>query len=197
MTLKEIAEKLDGTMEYPSMPKDIVKAAIESGIVIVHGCSDDLIEFEGAIRDEAGCFDGGKIYFNKSGFLEEGSAAGRLIKVFWDGQCEDEKRPFEATWEYETDIPHETFRMLDEEELYCKGIVFYLKDIDQKPDLTKENIEVLISVAYSKGWDDGRTGKDLPKPETLQKMAAAIYERATEKPIDNLKETGDGDTYNI
>ena len=132
MTLKELAEKLDGTMEYPSMSKDIVKAAAESGIVIVHGCSDDLIEFEGAIRDEAGCFDGGKVYFNKTGFLEEGSAGGRLIKVFWDGQCEDEKRPFEATWEYETDISHETFRMLDEEELYCKGIVFYLKDIDRK-----------------------------------------------------------------
>ena len=47
--------------------------------------------------------------------------------------------------------------------------------------MTKENIEVLLSVAYSKGWDDGRTGKDLPKPETLQKLAAAMYERATEK----------------
>ncbi len=141
MTLKELAEKLDGTMEYPSMSKDIVKAAAESGIVIVHGCSDDLIEFEGAIRDEAGCFDGGKVYFNKSGFLEEGSTAGRLIKVFWDGQCEDEKRPFEATWEYETDIPHETFRMLDEEEFYCKGIVFYLKDIDRVPENLKETGE--------------------------------------------------------
>lgn len=130
MTLKELAEKLDGTTEYPSMPKDIVKMAEESGIVIVHGCSDDLIEFEGAIRDEAGCFDGGKVYFNKSGFIEEGSKAERFIKVFWDGQCEDEKRHFEATWEYETDIPHETFRMYSEEELYCKGMVFYLKDID-------------------------------------------------------------------
>lgn len=132
MTLKELAEKLDGTMEYPSMSKDIVKAAAESGIVIVHGCSDDLIEFEGAIRDEAGCFDGGKVYFNKYGFLEEGSAAAGSIKVFWCGQCEDEKRPFEAPWEYETDIPHETFRMYDGEEFYCKGIVFYLKDISEE-----------------------------------------------------------------
>ena len=134
MTLKELVEKPDGTVEYRSMPKDIVKAAAESGIVIVRGYSDDIIEFEGAIRDEAACFGfhGRKAYFNKSRFLEEGSAAAGSIKVFWCGQCEDEKRPFEATWEYETDIPHETFRIYDGEEFYCKGIVFYLKDIDRK-----------------------------------------------------------------
>lgn len=129
MTIIEIAQMLDGTKSYPSMPKEIVDLAKENGIVICHGCSDDLIELDGAIRDETGCFDGGMVYVNKSGFLKEGSEARNPIKVFWCGSCDGEKRDYEAAWEYETEIPHETFRMFDEGDLYCVGMLFYLEDV--------------------------------------------------------------------
>ena len=66
---------------------------------------------------------------NKSGFVEEGSELKNPIKIFWCGECDGEKRDYKATWEYETDIPHETFRMYDENELYCIGMVFYLEDV--------------------------------------------------------------------
>ena len=129
MTTKEIAEKLDGTISYPFVYKEVLELAKENGIVICYGCSDDLIELEGAIRDEAGCFDGGTVYINKYGFIEDGSELKNTIKVFWRGECDGEKRDFEATWEYETDIPHETFRMYDVDELYCIGMVFYLESV--------------------------------------------------------------------
>ena len=41
--------------------------AKENGLVIVYGASDDLMEFDGAIYDEGGCFDGGRVYFDRDG----------------------------------------------------------------------------------------------------------------------------------
>ena len=67
MTLKEFAENLNGTEYngYPIFSKEDIGIAKENGFVIVTGASDDLMEFEGAVEDEAGCFDGGKVYISK------------------------------------------------------------------------------------------------------------------------------------
>lgn len=67
MTLKEFAERLNGAEYngYPVFSKEDIGIAKENGFVIVTGTSDDLMEFEGAIEDEAGCFNGGKVYFSK------------------------------------------------------------------------------------------------------------------------------------
>ena len=32
-------------------------------------------------------------------------------------------------WSFKTDIPHETFEFYSESDPYCKGIVFYRKDM--------------------------------------------------------------------
>lgn len=33
------------------------------------------------------------------------------------------------SWAYETEIPHETFRIMEDSKVYCRGIVFALEDI--------------------------------------------------------------------
>ena len=73
MTLKEFAERLNGAEYngYPVFSKEDIGIAKENGFVIVTGTSDDLMEFEGAIEDEAGCFNGGKVYFSKNGVEED------------------------------------------------------------------------------------------------------------------------------
>lgn len=73
MTLKEFAERLNGTEYngYPIFSKEDIGIAKENGFVIVTGASDDLMEFEGAIEDEAGCFDGGRVYISKNGVEED------------------------------------------------------------------------------------------------------------------------------
>ncbi len=48
-------------------------------------------------------------------------------------------------------------------------------------DLSRENIMVLISVAYRLGWIDGRDGKDLPTVERLDRLASDIYDKANQK----------------
>lgn len=57
--------------------------------------------------------------------------------------------------------------------------------------LTRENIEVMLSIAYRSGWKDGRDGKDLPTLKELDEMVKGIYDRATEKPIGSMKEAGE------
>ena len=109
MTLKEFAERLNGAEYngYPVFSKEDIGIAKENGFVIVTGTSDDLMEFEGAIEDEAGCFNGGKVYFSKNGVEEDKTQ--NIIN--------------------ETKIPHETFSVMDAGEVYCRGIVFKLEDI--------------------------------------------------------------------
>lgn len=137
--LKKIAGMLDGAVYYDGL-HDKVKAAEaeaeELGIVILYGASDDLAEFAGAIEDETGCFEGGEVYIDKDGILEYPECGGedcagcglfqakkakaRRIEIIWDEEGE-------WLWSYKTDIPHETFRVFEEDgSKYCLGIVFCL-----------------------------------------------------------------------
>ncbi len=135
MNAEELAALLQG-IEYGCISKTEIAVAKESGLVIVHGASDDIMVFEGAIYDEIGCFDGGRTFLNSTGlinnlcdddrcpyFLAERDK-GVVIEAVWH----DKGNP---CWTYETKIPHETFKMFEEEELYCIGIVFALKDIPE------------------------------------------------------------------
>lgn len=62
MKLKEFAAVLNGR-EYknPQFTKEELQIAKDNGFVIVNGASDDLVELEGAITDEGGCWEGGTI----------------------------------------------------------------------------------------------------------------------------------------
>lgn len=133
-TTQQFAELLDG-VEYPvRISKEMLASAKDAGIVIVYGASDDLMEFDGAIRDEIGCYEGGTAYLTSKGLLtndcdndncsyfarEKKSAA--EIKAIW---CP----PTGESWAYETAIPHETFSVIEDGDVYCTGIVFRLADV--------------------------------------------------------------------
>lgn len=141
---KQLAEMLNGReymREISSVEEAMAKA---NGLVVVHGASDDLMEFCGAIYDEVGCYDGGSALVDAAGILGE-----------WESASEDEetaaqylnRKPHAKTiealwcaepgysWTYKTDIPHETFEIVEDGEPYCRGIVFSIKDLtNQKED---------------------------------------------------------------
>ena len=101
--------------------------AKQSGLVIVTGASDDLMEFDGAIRDEGGCFDGGRVYFDKDGVDQEGEERANWIDAVWcDGMNRD---GLPAAWTYKTDIPCEHFDIWEDGEIYCVGLVFSIEDL--------------------------------------------------------------------
>lgn len=133
--VEEFAENLD-CCEYGNVTTAMDRRyAKENDAVIVFGASDDLIVFQGAIRDEADCYGGATIYFNQSGVLQseceiEGcpyfekiKVGASSIKAVWNSEG--------YAWTYETDIPHETFDIMDDGEKYCRGIVFMLSDVAQ------------------------------------------------------------------
>ncbi len=125
--VKEIAEKLNG-IAYGENVRDIETEAKEHGIVIVMGASDDLMEFSGAIEDEGGCFDGGEVYFDRDGVSQDDTERANVIEALW---CDaHDENGVQATWAYRTEIPNETFKVFDDGELYCIGIVFSVEDLE-------------------------------------------------------------------
>jgi hypothetical protein len=134
MTKEQLAEMLNGRQYGDEINMDEARQARADGLVVVYGASDDLMEFEGAITDEFGCYDGGTAYLvggkllgehdedcecKFCGFAEELEKA-KSIKAIWD------TKPF--SWTYETDIPHATFDIWEDDQEYCRGIVFRLED---------------------------------------------------------------------
>ena len=128
MVTKEIAALLDG-MEYnEELPVEVVSDAKRNGVVIVFGASDDLMEFRGAIEDEADCYKGGFILFDKGGlvknkcdnedcpYFREKLLPSKYIEAIWDSEG--------YSWIYKTGIIHETFEILKEGRKYCRGVVF-------------------------------------------------------------------------
>ena len=138
MDAKELAAKLNGREYWYEITDEEVRQAKEAGLVVVFGASDDLIEFRGAIRDEGDCYDGGTVLIDTKGVLPS-----------WDSVIESEESAQEYferkakartitalfanepgyTWTYKTDIPHETFEIVEDGEPYCRGIVFNIGDI--------------------------------------------------------------------
>ena len=122
--------------EYPfTLTKDEQKQLKEDGLIVVCGQSDDIMAFYGAIYDEVEAYDGGTAYVTEEGWLTN--------------QCPDSDCPyFEArktnairitqvwmadesntTWSYETTLPHSTFNVMEDGEVYCRAIIFSLADV--------------------------------------------------------------------
>jgi hypothetical protein len=137
MTPKEIAAALTGS-EYPlQIAKDIKAAAKAAGIVIVYGASDDLMEFDGAISDEAGAWEGATVRVDAAGLIPDFDQIDKDDKEELRGYFKREGggKEIEALWSkdgyswiYKTDLPHETFEIVEEGQPYCRGIVFLLAD---------------------------------------------------------------------
>lgn len=136
MDAKELAASLTGS-KYPlRLPREVTSAAKAAGLVIVYGASDDLMEFDGAIHDEIGASDGTIAFLDAKGLTPEFN---KLCEIKdWHGLKDyfnrfSGRKEIEAMWDrdgyswtYKTDIPHETFDVVEDGEPYCRGIVFSL-----------------------------------------------------------------------
>ena len=135
MNIQEVAEKLNGIQygeEGKILTLEYCKELRREGIVVVRGYSDDSVEFDGAISDE---FGGYILHLNSKGMIHN--------------ECEDDRCPYfekivkeakyyikpmwcetpEYAWTYDTNIPHATFDVMEDEDKYCRGIVFRLPDL--------------------------------------------------------------------
>lgn len=133
MTEKELAGMLSGRERGKEITTEETQAAKDAGLVVVYGYSDDNVELCGAIDEEIGAFDGTTIYVTKSGLLDDPgcedcphwTAARKEAKAIY-AVWHDEGGP---CWTFETDIPHETFNIYEDGELFCVGIVFSMEHL--------------------------------------------------------------------
>ena len=133
MNAKELAALLNGREYGKEITKDESVQARSYGLVVVHGASDDLMEFEGIIHDEIGCYNGGTAYLTSDGLLQNDCSddecphfakikeQAATIEAIWDTDG--------YSWVYKTAIPHETFEIVEDGDKYCRGIVFALADV--------------------------------------------------------------------
>lgn len=139
MTAKELAAALSGREYGMEISREEEQAAKEAGLVVVYGYSDDYAELRGAIDTEIGAYEGATIYIGKDGLIDDPTCsdteyctcpyfvavrnAAKAIKAIWHdagGPC----------WTFETDIPHETFTIMEDGEPFCVGIVFSTEEVE-------------------------------------------------------------------
>ena len=127
MTKEQLAALLDGQAIELVLTDDIEALAREYNLVIIFGASDDLVELRGAIDDELTVYPYGEsesIYISTDGAADQPFYGSHEIKAFY-------ARPgAEADWTYETELPHSTFRVMDDGELYSIGVVIDLNELD-------------------------------------------------------------------
>lgn len=139
MTAKELASLLNGREIMSEITSDEAQRAADAGLVVVYGYSDDNVEFRGAIDSEIGAYDGTTVYLNKSGILEEPAcSSAEDCNCPYFNEAKKTARTIEAVWRgsgvpcwtYVTDIPHETFSVYEDGEVWCVGMVFSVEDLE-------------------------------------------------------------------
>ncbi len=126
---REIGQELAGHEE---------REARDKRLLVAFGYSDDLTEFRGIINDEVGAYDGQTHRI----ILDDG----RPILLQDDEECERcttrlKKLPhikieaewcpdgFPGSWRISATVPHATFDIMEDGDLFCRGIVIDEADL--------------------------------------------------------------------
>jgi len=141
MTREEFAAMLQNREKREEISDGEAEIAKQSGLLVCFGYSDDNLEFRGIIHDEIGAYDGTKekLFLNKTTNTiellvlneDEAETIERLgltpktveIEAIWDPEDLD------ASWLITTELPHSTFDIMEDGELFCRGIVVSETDI--------------------------------------------------------------------
>ena len=133
---QELATRLNGREYRLEITKAECAEAKAAGLVVVFGASDDLAIFSGAIDDEGYI---GTILLDADGLLPDRDSCETDEEIF---DYLTRKRAGVAKIvpaygrdgrTFSTRIPHATFDVYEDGELFCRGIVFALADLGVKP----------------------------------------------------------------
>ncbi|MBY0243034.1 MAG: KTSC domain-containing protein [Burkholderiaceae bacterium] len=132
-----LAMLLHGRQSGSEITKEEEVQAKAAGLVVIFGASDDLMELRGAVNDEFNCYDGGTAHIDAAGLLPEREnidddmelvnyharrPLANTVEALW---CAEEG----CTWTYRTTVPHATFEIMEDDLVYCRGIVISVADL--------------------------------------------------------------------
>jgi hypothetical protein len=140
MTAEEFARLLDGREYGDEMSKEENELAAENRLFVFFGSSDDNLEIRGIIDDEIGAYEGVGVEIDIAKTLntpyqdivsdETKKAVGKFVslKTFtveavWNPESLD------TSWLITTDVPHATFDIMEDGDLFCRGIVVTESDV--------------------------------------------------------------------
>lgn len=140
LTVQALADKLNGRTYMSEITPTEDQEAKAAGLVVVFGVSDDQNYFHGAIDADPYCYDRQTYEITRLGLL------GKFDQLVERGDEEELARYFAmrhlpvhrltATftnngWEFETDIPHAKFNIVEAGEHYGQGLVFDINHLAQ------------------------------------------------------------------
>lgn len=138
MTKEELAKLLNGREYGHEITENEKQLAKDNSLVVVFGFSDDCIELRGAVDDEVYGF----ALIDSKGILPSRSS---LFDIDSDDDSNDDeildfllrknkavklKGTYSSIWEFTFPKEHFVFEIYEDDELYCKGIVFSLNGLD-------------------------------------------------------------------
>ncbi len=134
MNMIEAAAQLNGCEYREEGTRDIFAAMKDARLVAVFGASDDLLEFRGAVYDEMDAIEDATAYFIGDGLMlnaceDDGCPYfAKMLKRAAEVKAEWRPDGFDGLWLITTALPHAQFDVMDDGELYCRGLVFSLAD---------------------------------------------------------------------
>lgn len=150
MKKETLANMINGREYRDELNKQEEQLAKENGLVVIFCASDDLVEFRGAICDEIDAYEGAHFIIATPGTeipVDEDEETYRKAKEFeavpieeesqtqknrfnaeWCPTREGEDDPY-ASWHISTQLPHAAFDIMEDGELYCRGLVIDVKDL--------------------------------------------------------------------
>ena len=131
MDKKTFAMLLNGREYGKELTQDEEKIAKENNYVVVFGASDDLLEFRGAINDEIGAYEGTTVFID----VDEKIILPNKDDEWFCKKCFDRAtkikivskwcpKNLDTSWLITTDTSFESFDIMEDGNLYCRGIVF-------------------------------------------------------------------------
>lgn len=145
MTKEELAQSISGVDRREGIGEMFVNLAKENGLIIIYGESDDLVEFEGALYDEIGAWDGIDFIIATVGMEipvdddeETYTKAKELTAIEIEGHSNIKTNRFKAvwcpegtdmSWEIKTELPNARFEIMEDGDVFGIGIVIDVKDL--------------------------------------------------------------------
>jgi hypothetical protein len=120
---KEFATWLDGINVNDGISLDNQSTAIDSGLLVIIGESDDTLAFYGTVSCKIVATGGIVVWLTPSGRIEDDPSMGAIrIVAEWN------PGDFGAAWRVSADVSYSEFRINDPDSIFCFGCV-----IDFKP----------------------------------------------------------------
>lgn len=139
LTAEQFARLLDGREYTEEMSEDDNAIAAESRLFVFFGYSDDNLELRGIIYDEIGAYEGIEVCIAKTlhtpywGIINEEMKAivgnfvknlkNFIVKIDWCPEYLD------CSWLITTDVPSFPFDIMEDGDLFCRGIVIAESDV--------------------------------------------------------------------